>query len=280
MFDFSLVMGTVGRTHEVKPLLASLESQTYQNFELIVVDQNPDDRFEEILLAYRNEFPILHLRSEPGLSRAKNLGLEHASGDIIGFPDDDCSYPAGLLWKVEQFFSDHPERDGLTIRSVDEFGTESGGKSARRSGTVNKSNVWNRGGAYTMFVRAESVRGIRYDEDMGPGAGTEWGAGDDKDYLLQILDRGGSLFYDRRLAAIHPSRTLPYEKAVYRAYTYECGAGRAIRKHGFPLWFRIGWLAKPLVGIVLYLLGLKEAPGTAYRWSVFKGRFRGLVREN
>jgi glycosyltransferase involved in cell wall biosynthesis len=276
MLSFSLILGTIDRTDDVELLLSSLDAQTHRDFELIVVDQNPDNRLEPILLPYKNVFPVLHLRSKPGLSRAKNLGLEHASGEIIGFPDDDCRYPAGLLQKVAQFFADHLDRDGLTIRSIDEFGNETGGKSARKSGTISKFNVWNRGGAYTMFVRAESVRGIRYDENMGPGAGTEWGAGDDKDYLLKILDRGGSLFYNRHLAALHPHRTMPYEKALYRAYTYECGAGHAIQKHDFPLWFKVGWLNKPLVGLVLYLLGLKKHPGVRWRWNIFKGRLEGL----
>jgi glycosyltransferase involved in cell wall biosynthesis len=273
---FSLILGTIGRSDDVELLLSSLEAQTWRDFELIVVDQNEDDRLAPILSPHEDTFPVLHFRSKPGLSRAKNLGLEHASGEYIGFPDDDCRYPAGLLQEVARFLKDHPETDGLTIRSIDEFGNETGGKSARNSGIVNKFNVWNRGGAYTMFVRAESVRGIRYDEDMGPGAGTEWGAGDDKDYLLQILDRGGSLFYNRDLAALHPHRTMPYDKALYRAYTYECGAGRAIQKHGFPLWFKVGWLIKPLGGLVLYLLGLRKAPGVGWHWNVFKGRLGGL----
>ena len=150
--------------------------------------------------------------------------------------------------------------DGLTIRSMDEFGIETGGKSARKSGTVSKFNVWNRGGAYTMFVRAESVRGIRYDEDMGPGAGTAWGAGDDKDYLLQILDRGGSLFYNRHLAALHPHRTIPYEKALYRAYTYTCGAGHAIQKHDFPLMVQGRMAYQALGGTGAVPARLEEAP--------------------
>jgi glycosyltransferase involved in cell wall biosynthesis len=283
MLSFSLILGTIGRTREVELLLSSLEAQTYREFELIVVDQNSDDRLAPILAPYKDKFPILHLSSEQGLSRAKNLGLEYASKDIIGFPDDDCQYPEDLLERVAQFFIDHSKWDGLTGRSVDEFGEESGGKSARVAGCVNKYNVWNRGGAYTMFVRASSVGGIRYDEDMGPGAGTEWGAADDKDYLLQILDRGGSLFYDPNLVLIHPGGVPPAQygkKQALRAYSYMCGEGRAIRKHSLSLWFKAWYLLKPLGGLALYLLGLKKAPGVAYRWNVLKGRWRGLVEDN
>jgi glycosyltransferase involved in cell wall biosynthesis len=282
MLGFSLILGTIDRTREVELLLSSLEAQTYRDFELIVVDQNSDDRLAPILVSYKEKFPILHLSAEKGLSRAKNLGLKYASRDIIGFPDDDCQYPEDLLEKVAQFFIDHSEWDGLTGRSVDEFGKESGGKSARVAGSVNKYNVWNRGGAYTMFVRARSVVGIRYDEDMGPGAGTEWGAADDKDYLLQILDRGRSLFYDPNLVLIHPGGVPPAQfgkKQALRAYSYMCGEGHAIRKHGLSLWFKCWYLLKPLGGLVLYILGLKKAPGVAYRWNVLKGRWRGLVQE-
>jgi glycosyltransferase involved in cell wall biosynthesis len=282
MLHFSLILGTIDRTSEVDLLLASLEAQTYREFELIVVDQNSDDRLAPILAPYKDKFPILHLRSERGLSRAKNLGLSYVSNDIIGFPDDDCQYPKDLLEKVARFFTDHPKWDGLTGRSVDEFGNESGGKSAKTAGAVNKYNVWNRGGAYTMFVRASSVEGIRYDEDMGPGAGTQWGAADDKDYLLQILDSGGSLLYDPTLVLIHPGGVPPAEfgkKQELRAYSYMCGEGHAIRKHGLSLWFKSWYLLKPLGGLVLNLLGLRKGPGVTYRWNVLKGRLRGLVQE-
>src|SRR5215212_6065170 len=105
MMRFSLILGTIERSDELNYILASLGTQTYQNFELIVVDQNPDERLAPILGPYKDKFPIVHLRSGKGLSRAKNLGLSHVSGDIVGFPDDNCQYPSDLLEKVAQFFA-------------------------------------------------------------------------------------------------------------------------------------------------------------------------------
>jgi glycosyltransferase involved in cell wall biosynthesis len=280
ILSFSLILGTIGRTREVECLLSSLEAQTYRDYELIVVDQNPDDRLVQILAPYKGEFPILHLKSEPGLSRAFNLGLEHASGDLVTFPGDDCQYPSDLLDRVAQFFSHHPETDGLTGRSIDEHGDDTNGTFDTQAGTVDRFNVWNRSTAYTFFLRSDSLHGARFDEDMGPGAGTIWGAGNDHDFLLQLLTKGASLYYDPELIVLHPDPASQYdddEQLIRRAYTYDCGAGRAIRKHGFPLWFRVWWLIRPLGGLALYLVGLKKPPGARYRWNVLKGRFRGLL---
>lgn len=49
---FGLVLCTVGRDKEVENFLESLKNQTYVNYELIIVDQNKDDRLEKIIEKY------------------------------------------------------------------------------------------------------------------------------------------------------------------------------------------------------------------------------------
>ena len=116
---FSLIVPTISRTGELERFLASLELQRHKHFELIVVDQNPDDRLVSILSPYANRLSILHLRSEKkGASRARNIGLRHASGDVVAFPDDDCLYPPDVLSRVDHTFASRPEIDGLTGRLI------------------------------------------------------------------------------------------------------------------------------------------------------------------
>ena len=67
---FSLLLATLNRTVEMRPLLESLAAQTWRDFELVVIDQNADGRLEEILRPYRTHFEIRHLRSARGHSRA------------------------------------------------------------------------------------------------------------------------------------------------------------------------------------------------------------------
>src|SRR5574340_342784 len=97
MTTFSLVLATVGRTAELERFLDALERQTCPDFELLVIDQNPDDRLRPILNRHRGRFEIKHTRSATGLSRARNVGLRLARGEIVAFPDDDCWYPTTLL---------------------------------------------------------------------------------------------------------------------------------------------------------------------------------------
>ena len=46
---FSLIMATLGRFEDVSNFCKVLAKQTYNNFELIVVDQNEGDGLSEIL---------------------------------------------------------------------------------------------------------------------------------------------------------------------------------------------------------------------------------------
>lgn len=109
---FSLIMGTLGRTAEVGRFLASLQRQDHSEFELIIVDQNPDDRLGSLIADYSRYFSIVWLDSPKGLSRARNIGLAQITGDVVAFPDDDCWYPDGLLSYVASRFERDAQLDG------------------------------------------------------------------------------------------------------------------------------------------------------------------------
>src|ERR1700757_3730159 len=107
-----LVVGSIGRFDLLRRLAASLVSQSHRNFSLIVIEQ-VDPAGAETLLAH---FPTVRsevLTSDRGLSRARNRGLRECSGDIVGFPDDDCWYEVDTLAKVAERFAEEPPLDML-----------------------------------------------------------------------------------------------------------------------------------------------------------------------
>lgn len=275
---FSLILGTMGEAVDLGLCLASLAAQTNQNFELIVVDQNHDDRLVPILASYRECFPIVHLRAEKGLSRAKNVGLERVSREIIGFPDDNCSYPPDLLERVAHFLVENPQVDGLCGRSSDMAGNNTNGRFDTKPGRIDEVNVWRRAMAYNIFLRRECSRNARFDEKLGPGAGTPWGAGDETDYLLRLLRHGASFYYDPALSAVHPAPVPPYDAtAKRRAYSYGRGVGYVMHRHRSPLWLKLKWLVRPFGGVLLYAGALRWAQAS-YTLFTLRGRLRGMVR--
>lgn len=156
---FSLIMGTLGRRDEVGDFLASLQRQDHRDFELLIVDQNPDERLAPLIEEYRRHFRILRYRSAPGLSRARNVGLRYATGDVIAFPDDDCWYPDGLLSYVAGRLMAEPSLDGLTGRFVDGEG-RSEGRWLPRTQMLNRFSVWRGAISFSIFLRRRLVERI------------------------------------------------------------------------------------------------------------------------
>src|SRR4051812_25985131 len=100
---FTLILATVGRDREVYRLFDTLCAQTHQDFDVVIVDQNQDDRIEKLVRQYEGRLQLRHVHAEKrGHARANNVGLEYAKGELIGFADDDCWYPADLLERVDR----------------------------------------------------------------------------------------------------------------------------------------------------------------------------------
>lgn len=274
---FSLVLATVGRTQEITRLLHSLEAQCYRDFELIVVDQNSDDRLVPILSPFADRFPIIHLRSERGLSRARNGGLKWISGGVVAFSDDDCWYPEAILAYVHKQFMGHPEWDGITGRSIDENGAESAFSFGTESGLIDRFSVWQQAISYTIFLRRAVIDKVGpFDETLGLGAGTIFGSGEETDYLVRAIQAGFGIYYLRPLTVHHPHPEETIDRIVLkRTFAYGCGMGRVLSKHRYPMWFTIRALIRPLGGAVLFLSKF-AMPKAALHWIRCMGRVRGL----
>lgn len=275
---FSLILATVGRTDQLVQFLSSLNSQEFRNFELIVIDQNPDDRLVDILTPYQEKFSIKHLRSEKGLSRARNKGLLQAAGEFVAFPDDDCWYAATLLNYVNRFFENNPEWSGLTGHIVDENNKSHSGQLDQNSGSVTKLNIWRRGVSITIFLRASLVKEIGgFDETLGAGAGSLWGCGEETDLLIRAVDRGAKIYYDAMFAVGHPNTLKKIGASeIEKGYHYGMGMGHILRIHQYPIWFLFYWLFRSVGGVLLGLIMLR--PGEAlFHLNSIRGRIDGWM---
>lgn len=108
----SLVVVNFDRIHSLGLLLKGLEYQRYQNFELIVVSNLPPEKRPA------SPLPIRWISfTERNISKARNLGIAEASGDVIAFCDDDAVPEfAWLAHLVGAFRHDHVGCAGGFVR--------------------------------------------------------------------------------------------------------------------------------------------------------------------
>lgn len=270
---FSLVLATVGRVRELQRFLKSLDAQTCRNFELIVVDQNPDDRLTAILEKYRGCFSLIHLRSQRGLSRARNIGLKHLNGEIVAFPDDDCWYPPDLLEQVAAFWEKHLSWDGVLGRLIwDDVCINEAQPSKLKAANI--FNITTSTHSVTLFLTRDSLDAVNgFDEELGLGSGTEWGGGEDIDLLVRSLKSGFRICYNQGFRVYHPDPRKGYT-SVRRGFLYGAGLGRVLRKHGYPAWFVIyHWLRS--LGAAGFALIQGQLGKARYYWAVFRGKLAG-----
>lgn len=274
MESFSLIVPTINRTTELERLLGSLEAQE-EPFQVIIVDQNADDRLAPIIRHFRTKFDITHILSSlRGAARARNLGLEAAAGDIITFPDDDCWYPRDLLREVRELFLHSPAFGGFSVRGIDADGRDAGLRWSKRPAGINRRNIWRTSTEWSMFLSKGAVDGVRFNDELGVGADTPWGAGEGTDFLLRILGRGYSIQYEPRLFVHHPSDPRP----EWVALNYARGLGRVLRLNGYSPALAAVFCFGPLIRAAKHIAQL-DSKGAALAWRIAMHRWAGFRAE-
>lgn len=109
---------TLDRWTELECALDSLRSQTYRNLEIIVVTEGPRELRDRVR-SYADNHLMENLTvvvndGLPGLSPARNLGIRHARGEIIGFIDDDATAGSDWAARIVGTFARNEQAIGLT----------------------------------------------------------------------------------------------------------------------------------------------------------------------
>ena len=96
---FSVIIPTYNRADLIRAALDSVFAQEFKGYEVIVVDDGSTDSTREILESYDNRIRLF-TQGNKGPGAARNLGLEHATGEYVTFLDsDDLWFP----WTLETY---------------------------------------------------------------------------------------------------------------------------------------------------------------------------------
>ena len=107
---FSVVIPTYNCADFLKRALTSVFDQTYQNFEVIVIDNSSTDNTEDIINNFDDKRLIVTKVNNNGIiAHSRNKGIEIAKGDWIAFLDSDDVWNSDKLMKVKNAIKQDPK---------------------------------------------------------------------------------------------------------------------------------------------------------------------------
>jgi glycosyltransferase involved in cell wall biosynthesis len=114
----SIVLPTYNRAHLLRRAIQSILNQTYQNFEIIVVDDCSSDNTEEVVKSFCDE-RIRYVRNKEhkGAPFSRNIGIRIACGEYIAFQDSDDEWLPKKLEKQMDVFKNSSRELGVVYTS-------------------------------------------------------------------------------------------------------------------------------------------------------------------
>jgi len=186
----SVVIPVYNGERYIGPCVESVVSQDYPNLEVIVVDDGSTDATPSILQQFGSAITVLR-QENAGSAVARNLGVDHTSGDYVAFNDGDDLWAPGRLRQQVRFLEANPDY-GIATGRFQHVGPDFTLAEAtpvddeREVGVVPERSGWV---YHTLFetswyhiiaamVRREVIDKVRFIEDFRRGQ--------DYDYWLQL----------------------------------------------------------------------------------------------
>jgi GT2 family glycosyltransferase len=205
-------------------LLPSLGSTLAARHPVLVVDQSADDSTERLL---RDVAGIRYLRSEPGISRARNAAVRATEIPLVAFTDDDVTLSDGWLDSIVGLFEANPDAGVVCGRGVRSDGS-------LLPGTLAGSYRWPKNpfglghGFNIAFRRGVFDEVGLFDEELGGGA--PYASGEDTDLLYRAMRAGWSVVCSDEITVVHHDwRSSSEELRLHRGYGL--GAGAQVARH-------------------------------------------------
>lgn len=120
MSKVSIIMPVYNAEKYVAEAIESVYCQSYENWELLIVNDGSTDHSPEIIDFYSQKdarIKAFHRKNE-GVSKARNFALNQMSGEYVTFIDSDDVYHADRLNRMLQVFEQNPDCDVVFSRHI------------------------------------------------------------------------------------------------------------------------------------------------------------------
>lgn len=116
--DLSVLICTRNRAEKLGRAVASVLANSFENFELIVVDQSTDERSAQVMATFKDDRIRYLPTTTVGLAISRNMAIRAARADTVVFTDDDCICDREWLACIRAEFAAEPTALGVYGRVV------------------------------------------------------------------------------------------------------------------------------------------------------------------
>ena len=98
----SIILPTYNRAHIIEKAIQSVLNQTYQDFEIIIIDDGSKDDTEKIIRGFQEKdkrIKYIRFEENKGAAAARNAGIKMSKGEYITFQDSDDEWVIDKLEK-------------------------------------------------------------------------------------------------------------------------------------------------------------------------------------
>jgi glycosyltransferase involved in cell wall biosynthesis len=282
--QFSVIIPVYNRPQEVKEILSSLSTQSFKDFEVIVVEDGSSIRCEEIVDAFRDQLKIEYFfKPNTGPGPSRNFGFVHAKGNYFVVFDSDCILPPHYFQDVVDSLAEHqwdawggPDKahENFTLKQRAMGYTMS---SVLTTGGIrgNKKHVgWFQPRSFNMGISRkvfESTRGFKFDRYA-----------EDIEFSIRMKQAGFHVGLIPE-AFVYHKRRLNFRQFFRQVYNF--GRGRVLVgrvypgeikfTHWFPSLFLLGTIVLPFLPLISAgLFAFGAALFAIYLFAIF---FHALI---
>ncbi|MBF0503854.1 MAG: glycosyltransferase [Candidatus Omnitrophica bacterium] len=154
----SVIIPTYNRGQYITQAIESVLSQTFLDYEIIVIDDGSTDNTQEILKKYKNEIKSIRHENQ-GISKTRNSAINQSCGEYLAFLDSDDYWTSEKLAQQVKVLDSHPNVGIVYARMpiINEKGEKIGMKPAGVSGKNFKEllEVWGDLPTSSIMVRRD-----------------------------------------------------------------------------------------------------------------------------
>ena len=190
---FSVIVPIFNRPDEIEELLESLSKQTFNDFEVVIIEDGSQMDCKKEVDDYSSKLDIKYFfkkNEKPAIAR--NYGVARASGEYVVFVDSDCIIPTDYFDKVN-IYLDEKEVDvyGGPDAANPDFNNMQKAISYSMTAFLTTGNI--RGGEKVdKFYPRSFNLGVRKSvfDEMGGFPVTKMHPGEDMVFAIELIKRG------------------------------------------------------------------------------------------